>query len=112
MAKSKQPSYRPIYNLSPVRLEILKIYIQTNLPNSFLLPLKSFFDTFIFFVCKFRDSLHLYVHYQDLNNLIIKNWYSQPLIDKFLNWLEWTKYFIYLDFTSTYHWIKIKECNE
>ena len=36
--KSKQPLFRPIYNLGPVELEILKTYIKTNLANGFIQP--------------------------------------------------------------------------
>ena len=36
LQKSQQLPYKLIYSLSPVKLKILKIYIKTNLPNSFL----------------------------------------------------------------------------
>ena len=36
LKKYKQPSIRPIYSLKQVELEILKIYIETNLANSFI----------------------------------------------------------------------------
>lgn len=32
----KQPLYRPIYKLRPVKLEILKIYIKTHLETGFI----------------------------------------------------------------------------
>ena len=41
LEKIKQPPYRPIYDLGPVELKILKTYIETNLTNSFIRPLKS-----------------------------------------------------------------------
>lgn len=73
LVKYQQPPYRPIYYLELVELETLKIYIETNLANSFIRPSKSPTSTFILFVKKFNSSLQLFVNYQDLNNLIIKN---------------------------------------
>ena len=36
LEEGKQPLYRPIYSLDLVELEILKIYIETNLANDFI----------------------------------------------------------------------------
>ncbi len=36
LIKRKQPSYKPIYALSPVELEILKTYIKTHLKTRFI----------------------------------------------------------------------------
>ena len=70
---SKQPPYRPIYNLSMVELETLKTYIKTNLANGFIRPSKSHAGAPILFVCKPNGSLWLCIDYQSLNNLIIKS---------------------------------------
>ena len=40
LQENQQPLYRPIYSLGLVELEMLKIYIKTNLANSFIWPLK------------------------------------------------------------------------
>ena len=40
LEKSKQLLFRPIYNQGPVELEMLKIYIKTNLAKGFILPFK------------------------------------------------------------------------
>lgn len=69
----KQPSYGPIYNLRPMELEILKIYVKTNLANGFIRSFKSPANIFILFIWKLDSSLHFYVDYQGLNNLIIRN---------------------------------------
>lgn len=63
-------------------LEILKAYIDTYLKTGFIQPFKSLADAPIFFDKKPNNSFYLYVNYQDLNNLTIKNWYLIPLIDK------------------------------
>ena len=41
LVKDKQPSFGSIYSLKPIELEILKIYIKTNLANSFIRLFKS-----------------------------------------------------------------------
>lgn len=44
-----QPSYGSIYNLGPVELETLKMYIKNNLVNGFIRPSKSLARAPIFF---------------------------------------------------------------
>ena len=36
LKKSKQLFFKPIYNLGPIKLKILKTYIKTNLANNFI----------------------------------------------------------------------------
>lgn len=81
LIEKKQSSYRPIYTLSLVELEILKVYIKTHLKIKFIQPSKSFASAPIFFNKKLDYSL------QGLNNFIIKNQYLFLLIDKVLNHL-------------------------
>lgn len=49
LKKGKQPLYRPIYSLKPMKLEILKTYIKTNLVNGFIRPFKSSASAFILY---------------------------------------------------------------
>lgn len=69
----KQLYYRLIYNLDSMKLETMKTYIKTTLPNSFITLSKSLADISILFVCKPENRFYLCVNYQSLNNLIIKN---------------------------------------
>ena len=109
LQKDQQLPYRPIYSLDPIELKMLKTYIEINLTNSFIWPLKSSAGTFILFVEKPDGSLHLCVDYRGLNNLTIKNQYSLLFISKFLDQLGQTKRFIQFDITNAYHWMRIKE---
>lgn len=52
-----QSPYSSIYNLVPVGLEILIIYIKNNLANSFIKPSKSLAEASIFFDKKPNKSL-------------------------------------------------------
>ena len=112
LEEGNQPPYGPIYSLGPIKLKTLKTYIEINLANGFIWALKSPADTAILFVCKPNSSHCLFVNYQGLNNLMIKNWYPLPLIGKSLDWLSWAKQFTQLDLTSVYHRMRIKEGNE
>ena len=80
-----QPQYGSIYSLSLVELETLKVYIKNNLVNGFVRFSKSLAKALIFFNKKPNGSLRLYIDYQDLNNLTIKNWYSLPLVRESLD---------------------------
>ncbi len=71
-----------------MELKTLKAYIKNNLANIFIKPSKSLAGAPIFFDKKPDGSLRLYVDYQGLNNLTIKNWYPLLLVGNSLNWLD------------------------
>ncbi len=98
-----QPLYGPICSLWFEELETLKAYIKNNLANGFIRPFKSPVGAPILFDKKLDGSLRLYVDYQGLNNLTIKNWYPLPLVRELLNWLGWARRFNQLDLSNTYH---------
>ena len=49
LKENKQSSFEPIYNLEPVELKTLKMYIKNNFTNSFIQLFKFLSGTFIFF---------------------------------------------------------------
>ena len=108
----KQPLYRPINSLKPVKLETLKTYIETHLKTGFVWPSKSPAGAPILFNKKPNSSLWLYVDYQSLNNLTIKNWYSLPLIREALDQLSRAKQFTQLNLTYAYYQMRTKKGNE
>ena len=112
LQKGQQPLYGPIYSLGLVEVKTLKTYIKTNLANDFIWPSKLSAGALIFFVGKPDGSLRLYVDYRDLNNLTIKNRYPLPLNGELLDQLSRVKRFIQLNLTSTYHQMRIKECDK
>lgn len=87
LEKSKQPLYGSIYNLGPVELETLTVYIKTNLANGFIRFFKSPAGALIFFDCKLNRSINLCINYCGLNNLTIKNQYPLFWIGELLNFL-------------------------
>ena len=112
LLQSQQPPYGPIYNLGPVELETLKAYIETNLANGFVKPLKSSAGASILFDRKSDCFLRLCVDYRGLNNLTIKNRYLLSIIGESLDRLGRVKRFTQLDLTSAYHQIRIRKGNE
>ena len=107
LEESKQPPFGPIYSQGPVKLEILKTYIKTNLANSFIWPYKSPIETLILFDGKPNESLRLYINYWGLNNIIIKNQYLLPLIGELLDQISQARRFIQLNLTNAYYRMKI-----
>lgn len=112
LEKDKQPLYGPIYSLELVELKTLKIYIETKLANGFIRPFKSSVSTLILFDKKLDESFWLYVNYQNLNNMIIKNQYPFPLVSKFFYCLGHAKKFTQLDLISAYYQIRMKKADK
>ena len=73
LEESKQPLFGRIYSLGSIELETLKTYIKTNLANDFIQHFKSLTGAPILFDRKPDGWLCLYVDYQGLNNITIKN---------------------------------------
>lgn len=73
LKEGKKSSYRPIYKLKPVKLKILKIYIKIYLKTEIIQSFKFSINAFILFDKKSDGNFCLYINYQSLNNLTIKN---------------------------------------
>ena len=73
LEEDKQSSFRFIYSLGLIELKTLKTYIEINLFNSFIWLDKISIEALILFDKKPDKSLHLYIDYQSLNNITIKN---------------------------------------
>ncbi len=63
LIEGKQPSYGPIYVLSPVELETLKTYIKIYLKTRFIQLSKSLLNASIFFNKKLDSNFCLCVDY-------------------------------------------------
>ena len=107
LVNGQQPLYGAIYSLGPVETETMKAYIKINLANGFIRPSKSPASSPILFDRMSDGFLRLCVDYQGFNNLMIKNQYLLPLIEKLLDRLGRARRFTQLDFTSAYHQMRI-----
>jgi hypothetical protein len=63
--------YSLIYSLFMNELQVLHEYIKSNLKKRWIHNLKSSVNALILFILKKDDSLHLYIDYQDLNQVTI-----------------------------------------
>ena len=68
-----------------MKWETLKAYMENNLANGFIRPSKSSAKALILFDKKLDGSLRLYVDYQGLNILTIKNRYPLTLVGELLD---------------------------
>ena len=80
-----QSSYQPIYNLAAIELETLKTYIKINLANGFIRSSKFLAEAHIFFDREPNGNFQIYVDYQRLNSLTIKNQYLLSLVGESLD---------------------------
>jgi hypothetical protein len=78
--KRKTLTALPIYLFFEKKLEALREYIDKNLIKEYIRPSKSFIRYTVFFVSKKNGKLRIYVDYRKLNDIIIKNRYTLPLI--------------------------------
>lgn len=91
MEENKQSFYKSIYSLKLVELEILKIYIKTNLVNTFIWPFKFFATASILLSKKLKSNFYLCIDYQTSNNLTNKNCILLLLICKLFNQKDFMK---------------------
>ena len=112
LVNGQQSPYGSIYSLELVELGALKTYIETNLANRFIKPLKLSVNILILFERKSDGFLQLCVNYKGPNNLIIKNGYLLLLFKESLDRLRRARRFIQLEFTNTYYQIKIYKGDE
>jgi hypothetical protein len=70
----------PIYSLSERELEALREYIEKNLGKEYIRLSKLLVRYPVLFVLKKDGKLRICVNYRKLNDIIIKNRYTLPLI--------------------------------
>src|SRR5260221_4048439 len=100
------------FPLSPVKQKELDEFLQENLANRQIHPLKSPIGAPVFFVKKKEGSLHLVQDYQKLNKITIKNSYPLPLVSDVLTRLHDTEWFTTLDLHRGFNNICLKEGDE
>ncbi len=68
-------SFESIYNLSMIKLELFKKYLDEFLIKEFIVLLSLFIDASILFIKKSKNDLKLCVNCKELNVIMIKNRY-------------------------------------
>ncbi len=103
-----ESSYESLYNLLNTELMILRQYLNDVLVKEWIKHFISLTDTFILFILKKNDSLHLCINYQDLNKITVKNHHSLSLISETLDRLSKVKQFTKLNLKNVYHHFRIQ----
>ena len=106
------PPLLPVYNLSPLELDVLRKYIDDNLRKGFIRHSQSPAGAPILFVKKADGSLRLCVDYRGINKITIKNRYPLPLIPELLDKVGKAKQFTALDMRDGYHLLRMAEGEE
>ena len=83
----QQPSFRKLYSMFSVKLNVLKVYLDNAMKADIIHKSISSAASPVMFVLKLNSSLQLIIDYRHLNSITIKNWYSLSLISDMLNCL-------------------------
>jgi hypothetical protein len=86
----------------------LKVQLNELLDNGYIHPISSTWSYPALFVKKKDQSLRLYVDYQPLNAITVKNKYLLPRIDILFDQLSGVRVFSKVDLRSGYYQIKIR----
>ena len=108
----QQPSFRKLYSMFSVKLNVLKVYLDNAMKADIIHKSISSAASPVMFVLKLNSSLQLVIDYRCLNSITIKNWYSLLLILNMLNCLQGTQKFTKLNCKNAYNWIQIKGKDE
>ena len=110
--EGKTPPFGPIYQLSPVELEVLKNYIDDHLRKGFIRHSQSPCAAPVLFAAKPDGGLRLCVDYRGLNKITIKNRYPLPLIGEILERLGNAKFFTKFDVRDGYYRLRMASGEE
>ena len=97
------------YRMAPLELKELKIHVQELQGKGFIRPSTSPWGSPMLFMKKKDGSLQLYVDYQKLNIVTMKNKYPLPWIDDLFDQLCGACYFSKIDLRYGYHQLRIQE---
>ena len=99
----QQPPFGKLYSMSPVELNVLKVYlnnaVKAGIIRKLILPVLSS----VMFMPKSDGTLQLVINYRRLNDIAIKNRYPLPLISDMLDRLQGAKKFTKLDCKDVYN---------
>jgi hypothetical protein len=98
-----------IYHHSLLENEENKRQIQELLHEGHIHPISSPCRSLILLVQKKDGTWQLYIDYQALNKITVRNRYPIPRIDDFLDQLMGAKYFSKIDLKSGYHQVPIEQ---
>ncbi|GJS36542.1 putative reverse transcriptase domain-containing protein [Tanacetum coccineum] len=104
MLVSKSP-----YRLAPTKMQELSNQLKELQYKGFIRPSSSPWGAPMLYVKKKDGSFRMYIDYQELNKLTIKNRYPLPRIDDLFNQLQGSRYFSKIDLRSSYHQLRVRK---
>ena len=96
------PVHRPIYKLSPLKLQAVKTQIDSMLEHGFIRPSQSPWGSPVLFVPKKGCDLRLCVDYHWLNKRTIRDWYPLLSPEELMDHLRGSQVFSKIDLRSGY----------
>ena len=96
--------------MAPAEHKELKEQLKDLLDKGFIRPTISPWGAPVLFVRKKDGSLRMYIDYDQLNKITVKNKYPLPRIDDLFDQLQGASYFSKIDLRSGYHQLKVREC--
>nr|GEW51073.1 putative reverse transcriptase domain-containing protein [Tanacetum cinerariifolium] len=103
------PVARAPYRLAPSKMKELADQLQELTNKGFIRPSSSPWGAPVLFVKKKDRSFQMYIDYQELNKLTVKNRYPLPRIDDLFDQLQGSSVYSKIDLRSGYHQLRVRE---
>ncbi|GKC18636.1 putative reverse transcriptase domain-containing protein [Tanacetum coccineum] len=100
---------RAPYRLAPSEMKVLSEQLKELSDKGFIRPSSSPWGAPVLFVKKKDGSFRMYIDYQELNKLTVKNRYLLPRIDDLFDQLQGSSVYSKIDLRSGYHQLRIRE---
>ncbi|KAA3471063.1 DNA/RNA polymerases superfamily protein [Gossypium australe] len=97
------------YKMAPTELKELKAQLQELTDRGFSRLSFSHWGAPVLFVKKKDDMMRMYINYQQLNKVTIKNKYPLPRIDDLFDQLKGATVFLRIDLRSGYYQLRVKD---
>ncbi|GKE74995.1 putative reverse transcriptase domain-containing protein [Tanacetum coccineum] len=103
------PVARAPYRLAPSERKELSEQLKELSDKGFIRPSSSPWGAPVLFVKKKDGSFRMYINYQELNKLTVKNRYLLPRIDDLFDQLQGSSVYSKIDLTSGCHQLRVRE---
>ena len=99
------------HRMTPIELQEFKVKLQELLDKGFIRSSTSPWGASVLFAKKKDKTLRLYIDYQQLNRVTIKNRYPLPRIDDLFDQLRGARVYSKIDLCTGYHQLRVGEAD-